>query len=260
MRTDLRDHPKVVRMSSALNADRLRIIGGLWSVWSTFDTHSVDGTLEGYTLAAIDEDLRWPGFAQAMESVQWLVQVVDGLEVPEFDVHNGASAKRRAQDTRDKKNKRESAKCPQSVRTQVGQMSASDADKVRTREREREDIKEGTPVSLLVGDEPKAGKGVVSLPTWLAAIKARGEKPIPEGDPILAYADQVGLPYEFMTLAWREFRARYSEQGAKRYRDWRAVFRKAVRGNWLKLWWIDGQSFALTTVGMQAQRAHKDAA
>jgi hypothetical protein len=112
---------------------------------------------------------------------------------------------------------------------------------------------------------PKGGRALktlaVSLPTWLATVRAKGEKPIPEGDPILAYADEVGLPFEFLTLAWREFRARYSEPGAKRYSDWRAVFRKAVRGNWLKLWWLDGKEFALTTVGMQAQRAHaKEAA
>ncbi len=109
---------------------------------------------------------------------------------------------------------------------------------------------------------PEGGKpAAVSLKTWLAGIKANGEKPIPEGDQVLAYADEVGLPIEFLTLAWREFRHRYSLPDAKRYRDWRRVFRQAVRGNWLKLWWLDGQQFALTTVGLQAQRAHaKDAA
>lgn len=75
---------------------------------------------------------------------------------------------------------------------------------------------------------------------------------------MFAYAAEVRIPREFLALAWREFRHRYTEaEKAKRYRDWRAVFRKAVRGNWLRLWWLDpgSQQYALTTVGQQAQRA-----
>ena len=100
----------------------------------------------------------------------------------------------------------------------------------------------------------------VALPTWLALVKAKGEKAIPESDPVFVYAEQAGLPMEFIRLAWREFRARYSEPGEKRYRDWRRVFGKAVRGNWLKLWYAGGDgAYALTTTGMQAQRVDERA-
>lgn len=102
--------------------------------------------------------------------------------------------------------------------------------------------------------------GAVSLRTWLEAIKASGEKPIPEGDPVFSYIDDIKLPHEFLALAWKEFRHRYSQPDAKRYRDWRAVFRKAVRGNWLKLWWSNGDEYQLTTTGLQAQRAHQEKA
>ena len=76
----------------------------------------------------------------------------------------------------------------------------------------------------------------------------------------MADAEQVGIPMDFLRLAWLEFRNRYSHPDAKRYRDWRRVFRKAVQGNWLKLWWIDPGSdeYQLTTVGKQAQRAHQE--
>ena len=91
-------------------------------------------------------------------------------------------------------------------------------------------------------------------------MKAAGEKPIPEGDAVFVYADEVGIPHEFLRLAWLEFRHRYTQPDAKRYRDWRSVFRKSVRGNWLKLWWLDPASnaYGLTTVGLQAQRAHQE--
>jgi hypothetical protein len=39
------------------------------------------------------------------------------------------------------------------------------------------------------------------------------------------------------------------------------VFRKSVKGNWFKLWYLGGDgNYALTTVGQQAQRNHQEAA
>lgn len=54
MRMDLHRHPKVVRIMSALGADRLRTIGGLHAVWCLFDEQSEDGFLDGYTPKIID--------------------------------------------------------------------------------------------------------------------------------------------------------------------------------------------------------------
>lgn len=145
MRTDLRTHPKVVRMASALKADRLRVIGGLWSVWSAFDAHSTDGLLEGYTLQSIDEDLGWRGFGSAMESVGWLLESESGLQVPDFETHNGASAKRRATDSKLKQSNRSADKSANGSWTDGGQMSASDADIKRTRVREEKEKTPPTP-------------------------------------------------------------------------------------------------------------------
>ena len=133
MRTDLLTSPKVVRMASALNADRFRIAGGLLSVWSLFDAHSVDGILEGYTSSAVDELAAWPGFAESMLSVGWLEQDGTSLAMPRFDAHNGASAKRRAQDADRKRNDRKT--------------SANDADEMRTREEKRREEKEQNHLS-----------------------------------------------------------------------------------------------------------------
>lgn len=101
----------------------------------------------------------------------------------------------------------------------------------------------------------KTGQSAISLPTWLTTIKAMGEDPIPADDPVFGYADSVGIPRDHLRLAWREFRERYSLPNAKRYRCWRTVFRKAVRGNWFKLWHFAGDACALTTTGVQAKRA-----
>ena len=109
--------------------------------------------------------------------------------------------------------------------------------------------------SVAGGHVDQKKPSAVSLETWLENIKSKGEQPIPPTDPVFAYAEQAGIPMEHMRLAWAEFRARYTEPGAKRYRDWRTVYRKAVRGNWFKLWFCtaDGE-YALTTTGTQALR------
>lgn len=135
MRIELQTHPKVFRMVSALNADRLRIIGGLHVAWSIFDTHSDDGVLVGYTADAMDAVIGWPGFTQAMIQVQWASLNESGsLVMPRFDEHNGKSAKRRANDSERKRNIRKGGN--------DAEMSASDADKKRTREEKRREDKD----------------------------------------------------------------------------------------------------------------------
>lgn len=141
MRADLHTHPKVVRISSALKADRLRTIGGLHAVWCLFDAHSVDGHLDGYTTDALDDLIGWPGFARALLSVGWLEVHAESIELPRFETHNGQSAKRRAQET---DRKREARKA-----------SAPDADKKRTREEKRREEKKTSSSS----GKPDAPRG-----------------------------------------------------------------------------------------------------
>jgi hypothetical protein len=142
MRTDLATCPKVVRISSALHADRLRTVGGLHSVWCLFDTHSVDGNLEGYTVETVDDLIGFPGFARAMIDAGWLDEIAGGLSLPRFEDHNGLSAKRRAMDSDRKRN--------------VRNVSASEADKKRTREeKRREEIKERNDAKPSPAPSPK---------------------------------------------------------------------------------------------------------
>lgn len=137
MRIDLQTHPKVVRILSATESDKFRVIGGLHAVWCVFDTHTQDGVLDGYTAKTLDHIIGWDGFSVAMIDVGWLEETPQGLVMPEFSEHNGKSAKRRGED---QKRKRETRNCPQSVR----KVSAEDADKKRTREEKEKNI---TPYS-----------------------------------------------------------------------------------------------------------------
>lgn len=118
MNKSLPRDPRVIRISSALKADRLRTVGGLFSAWCIFDEQTEDGILPGYTPEILDELVTFPGLARAMESVGWL-EIGEGfLAVPRFDEHNGQSAKRRAQDANRKQSARAADKCPAENRTE----------------------------------------------------------------------------------------------------------------------------------------------
>jgi hypothetical protein len=151
MRMDLQTHPKVVRMMSALRADKFRVIGGLHAVWSVFDAHSEDGILDGYTPDAMDAVIGWPGFTQAMLSIGWISSNGDEtLVMPRFDEHNGKSSKRRAQETVRKRESRNADVEHQNV----VDMSAFDADEKRTREEKRREDKPNTSPNgdVVIGD------------------------------------------------------------------------------------------------------------
>ncbi len=182
VRTDLPQHPKVVRISSALNADRLRTVGALHRVWCLFDQYSVDGRIEGYTPELIDQELGWPGFSSTMAEVGWL-EVGEGYcAIPRFDVHNGQSAKRRATDAERKRLGRSG----ESVRN----VSARDADEQRTKRGPEKNRKD----SSLRSERARAGELQSPRPDaeqTCAVMRGVGIEDVQPGDPrLLALLDQ----------------------------------------------------------------------
>lgn len=271
MRGNLWDDPRVARLCDICDCGEAQIVGGLYWLWATADQHTQDGLMPGLTLRQINRKTGIQNFAEALCEIGWIEDLTSSVVINRFEEHNGASAKRRAADAQRKANSRNpSAPSPEDDQQpsdkatgNVFILSASDADTLRTIEgqiapncgaREREREESNTPHT------PRGGKGAVCLKTWADATRANGEKLIPDDDPVFAYAAEVGIPDDFMALAWVEFKHRYAQPGAKRYKDWRSVFRKAVRGNWLKLWALDGDTYRLTTVGHQASRSSRGVA
>ena len=144
MRTNLRTHPKVVRMSSALQCDTLRVIGALWAVWSIADEHAAvrdgAGHLDGYSLADMSGVIGFPGFAEQMAACGWIAECDEHAQnggkcliFKDFDTHNGKSAKSRAEDSERKRASRQSAERQKSVR----KVSAERPPETVTREEKR---------------------------------------------------------------------------------------------------------------------------
>jgi hypothetical protein len=92
------DKPEVMRMSRALGIDRDAVLGKLVRVWMWFDANSVDGVVDGAVDADVDGLVTHPGFAECMRAVEWLSEAPRkaGLCLPNFERHNGETAKKRA--------------------------------------------------------------------------------------------------------------------------------------------------------------------
>lgn len=114
------DHPKVVRISSALNADRMRTASALMVLWEWADGITANGIVTGVSASIVDDVSRTPGLSKAMMSVGWLVEDAQGLVFPDFERHNGQSAKRRAMEAERKRGRRTSAFDADILRTKSG--------------------------------------------------------------------------------------------------------------------------------------------
>lgn len=216
MRADLHTHPKVVRIASALQADRLRIVGGLHSAWCLFDAHSVDGKLEGYSCATLDELIGFPGFSAAMVAVGWLEESEGNLAMPRFDEHNGKSAKRRAQDATRKK--------------EVRKMSASQADEKRTREEkrreeEKKDIESGAPPVDNFSGDGNDSAGVVDVTLGKFPMHAQWQPSEDFTRRAALWGRMIGPDPGYTPAELQQFRDYWTpEQKIKYHNQWEQAF------------------------------------
>jgi hypothetical protein len=106
------------------------------------------------------------------------------------------------------------------------------------------------------GKEGKGEERARTFSQWVDALD--GAEAIPADHAVFAYAVKVGIPSDFLTLAWAWFEKTYGPEGRsakKKYIDWPAVFRNAVDANWPALWYFaDNGECRLTTKGLQLQR------
>lgn len=100
-------------------------------------------------------------------------------------------------------------------------------------------------------------KPELTYSAWSASL-TEGQRAMPANHAVFKYADKIGLPLDFLRLAWLEFRRKHTDGSGKdkRQKDWRQTFQNYVEGNYFKLWFLDNGEYRLTTVGAQAQKLH----
>ena len=217
--------------SRKCHASTVTVFGALVTLWCLADSHADEnGALVGYTCDDIDDHVGVPGFCAAMPA-DWIDASGEFVKLPNYQEHNGTTGKSRALASKRQKKHRD-----------VTDVSRSERDTSVTREEKKREEKK---------EKPRAGARPLSA--YIEECKAKGEKPIPDDDPIFDYAEKVGLPFEYLSLAWGWFK---DQMAGKRKTDWRAHFRNAVKGNWPKYWYpTDDGGWRLSPAGEQARRA-----
>lgn len=89
------DKPEVYQIAAILKTDPDAVLGKLLRFWCWADTQSRDGHALSVTLVTVDTVSRCPGLGEAMQKVGWIKGEDWNLSVPNFDRHNGKSAKSR---------------------------------------------------------------------------------------------------------------------------------------------------------------------
>lgn len=97
MRDDLYDDPAVISIGASTGLDEYGVVGRLHKLWSWADRHSLDGNALSVTSAWIDRYLSCDNFADSLFQAGWLTGMDGALSLPNFDRHNGETAKKRAQ-------------------------------------------------------------------------------------------------------------------------------------------------------------------
>ena len=136
IQVSLPDKPETWQMAGMLSMSADEVVGKLVRVWAWFDAHTADGHALGVTFALVDRIAGRDGFAESMSLCGWLEQSGSDLFLPNFDRHNGDSAKKRALAT-DRKRLSRNTSPPVSQ-----EMSRKQSDKSVTREEKRREEKE----------------------------------------------------------------------------------------------------------------------
>jgi len=103
---------EVLTVARMLNVHRGVVALACMELWEYADTETVDGNVVGASVDIIDAKVCLPGFSNALKSVGWMEETAEGVRLPDFERHNGKSAKLRAGKTKRQKNWRENVDAP----------------------------------------------------------------------------------------------------------------------------------------------------
>ena len=90
------DKPEVWEIASNLDCDPDAALGKLFRVWCWFDAHTEEGNASTVTKKLLDRLVGVTGFCDEMIRAGWMVEAGGTISLPNFDRHNGKTAKNRA--------------------------------------------------------------------------------------------------------------------------------------------------------------------
>ena len=104
------DKPEIWMIADTLDIDPDAAFGKVFRVWAWFDEHTENGNAPSVTKRLLDRNVGVTGFCDAMLQAGWMVEEEGLIGLPNFDKHNGNTAKKRANTNRRVSQHRENTK------------------------------------------------------------------------------------------------------------------------------------------------------
>ena len=157
VRTDLHEDPRVTRVALACKTAVPVVVGALVMLWSRAQTQSKAGFLAFESRETVDARAHLQGFAEALESVEWLCVDGDGVRIPDFAKYHGKSAKVRQQNRLRKARERwGKSKCKKASRSRHGRVTVERDKPVTTTSTGSDRIGSDRIGSDRIGSDPHA--------------------------------------------------------------------------------------------------------
>ena len=170
------EKPEVWAIAQTLGIDADAVVGKLLRVWAWFDTQTVSGNAPSVTKALLDSKVCVSGFCQAMIEVGWMIEEDGVICLPNFDRHNGKTAKKRVLTSkRVAEHKASNAKVTQKVTKDFEKGNAPSVTSALPREEKRREDKNINTIPPLSPKGEKSGFNPesVSFPSEINTAEVR---------------------------------------------------------------------------------------
>lgn len=96
MNKGLVDSEKIVKLAHLLEIDTQKTIGAVFEFWVWMDSITPNGKGVNLSFNYIDKKINIPNFSEKMREIGWISGEEWAIKLPNFEEHNGSTAKRRS--------------------------------------------------------------------------------------------------------------------------------------------------------------------
>jgi hypothetical protein len=165
------DKPEVHQLAESLGIDPDAVVGKLLRIWVWADQQTLDGNARSVTKSLLDRVTSVSGFADAMLNVGWLTKTEAGFAFPNFDRHNGQTAKKRATGAKRVENHRKTGSAK--VSSECNALSVTAALPEKRRE-EKNSINGERPSENRIPDSLNDQECVAAADRWFKYLDVNG--------------------------------------------------------------------------------------
>lgn len=201
------DKPEIDKMASLLKLDHDSVVGKCVRVWIWADLQSVDGNALSVTETFLDRLTYCPGFASALRQVGWLSGREGRLTIPNFDRHNGQTAKNRALTGKRVQKSRNGVSVTKSL------------PEIEKRREEKSITETQCADAQLVSVSPKPDAAAVNAPARRASFSR------PSVQEIIDYVLEIRATVDAKVF-WDYYESNGWKVGRNAMKDWRATVRQ----------------------------------